>query len=47
VDRQALADVLFAVSDVERTVLRFDELSAPSVVEGEARFSFAKAMEKA
>lgn len=47
VDRQALADVLFAVSDVERAVLRFDELSAPSVVEGEARFSFAKAMEKA
>jgi transposase-like protein len=35
VDRQELADVLLAVSDVERAVLRFDELTAPSVVEGE------------
>jgi hypothetical protein len=35
VDRQELADVLLAVSDVERAVLRFDELAALSAVEGE------------
>lgn len=37
VDRRALANVLLAVSDAERAVLRFDELTAPSAVEGEAR----------